>query len=302
MNDAERSYLALLTVFAVAWAAGSPAARAETGALPALKLPDAVAGLVAVPDEDATYARQSIYDYLDGGAEVYLAYGMVSCRSRRYKGPGGAVILDLFDMGSADGAYGAFTHDQDGEEVQVGQAALLRAGWLSAWHGPFFLSLSAEGDAEALRSAMLALGRTVAAALGPPAAVPALVLALPARGRVARSVRYLRDPLPLRAHLDLGGGNPLRLGPRTFAALARYRRGGETAALLVADYVDAAVAAEVERDVRAVMAGRDAVIRRAGTRLAFAASDARDGLAVMLADEALGVRMPPDSAGKGRRR
>ena len=90
-------------------------------------LPREVAGWRAV-DEDEVYDQESIFSYIDGQAEVYLAYGMKRCLARRYVGPEGEpdIVVDLFELASAADAYGVFTHDRDGEDIDVGQGALLR--------------------------------------------------------------------------------------------------------------------------------------------------------------------------------
>jgi len=64
--------------------------------------------------EDQIYDDRTIFDYIDGAAEVYRAYGMKRCFSRRYSGPeGSAMILDIFEMASPQDAFGVFTHDLD---------------------------------------------------------------------------------------------------------------------------------------------------------------------------------------------
>jgi hypothetical protein len=207
------------------------------------------AGAWRAVDEGVGYDAGTIFQYIDGHAEVYLAYGMKTCRARRYVGPEGEgdLLLDLFEMTSPADAYGVFTHDQDGEAVLIGQGALFRYGWLSFWKGRYFVSITAQPDGERARAAALELGRAVAAALAEEGEPPVLVSRLPSQGLVPRSVRYLRHPQVLNAHLFLGDGNPLRLGPQGRLALGRYQRGDQTALLLVAEYADSADAAAAEQ-------------------------------------------------------
>jgi hypothetical protein len=55
------------------------------------KLPDEALGWRAA-DRGELYDRESIFSYIDGHAEVYLAYGMESCLARRYSAPSGRAI------------------------------------------------------------------------------------------------------------------------------------------------------------------------------------------------------------------
>lgn len=218
--------------------------------------PTAIAGWRA-KDPGTRYDPESIFAYLDGHAELYLAYGMRSCFARRYAGPEGEadLILDVFEMATAADAYGIFSHDQDGEAMEIGRGALLRYGWLSFWKGRLFVSVFAERDSERARAAVLELGRAVAAAIEDTGEPPEIVARLPVEGLEPRSVRYLHHPQLLKVHVPFGEGNPLQLGPESALALGRYRRDGQQARLLLVEYrqssdVQKAMAAFSERFLR----------------------------------------------------
>ena len=96
-------------------------------------LPGQIMGWTAEP-EDRYFDKETIFDYINGTGEVYRAYNLQRCLSRRYTTPKGPpIVLDIFYMGSSEDAFGVFTHDQDGEALDVGQGALYRSGWLSFW-------------------------------------------------------------------------------------------------------------------------------------------------------------------------
>ena len=78
-------------------------------------LPEQIDGWKASPGEDRSYDRETIFDYIDGEGEVYNAYNMRRCVTRRYEKPEGPqIVMDLFDMGSSKDAFGVFTHDRHG--------------------------------------------------------------------------------------------------------------------------------------------------------------------------------------------
>jgi hypothetical protein len=66
-------------------------------------------------DPGELYDQESIFSYIDGHAEVYLAYGMTGCLARRYNGPPGeaALALDVFEVGSPADAYGVASYDRE---------------------------------------------------------------------------------------------------------------------------------------------------------------------------------------------
>jgi hypothetical protein len=212
------------------------------------------------------YDTDSIYGYIDGHAEVYMAYGMVRCLSRRYSGPEGEpdIVLDLFEQGSPADAFGVFTHDRDGEEVDIGQGGLFRHGWLSFWKGHWFGSVYVEGESEASQGAVLALGLAAAEAIVEVGEVPPLVAELPADGLDPRSVRFLHTQEILNGVFYLGYENALRLGPEVDAVVGRYQHQGGGGWLLLVDYPDDATAELAEGG--AIEAG--IAVRRQGPRLA----------------------------------
>jgi hypothetical protein len=205
------------------------------------ELPDETMGWRAA-DRGELYDRESIFSYIDGHAEVYLAYGMQGCLARRHSAPTGEgdIVLDVFEMASPADAYGVFTYDRDGEKIDIGHDGLYRYGWLSFWKGRFFVSVTAESESAAAREAVLHLGRAAAALIEGDGALPPIVGELPAGGLDASSVRFLHSQQILDTHLFLGEGEVLGLAPDTSVALARYLRDGRSAHLLVADYPEEA--------------------------------------------------------------
>jgi hypothetical protein len=210
-------------------------------------LPDGAAGWTAVGPADR-YDPQSIFQYLDGHGEVYLAYGMTACLARRYTGPAGEgdVVVDVFEMASPADAFGVFTHSREGEPVDVGQGASYGYGTLALWKGRHFVSVSAERETERARAAVLELGRGVAAAIADTGQPPGLVSRLPKAGLDEASLVYLRHPRLLEAHVPVGPDNPLGVGARAPAVTGRYSVGGGAADLVVVEYADQGTAEAAE--------------------------------------------------------
>lgn len=238
--------------------------------------------------EDQVFDTESIFSYIDGHAEVYLSFGMKRCLSRRFHGPADEpdVVLDLFEMDAAENAYGVFTHDRDGDDIAVGQGALLREGWLSFWKGRWFGSVYAEGESERSSTALVAIARATADAISDDGAVPALVGELPANGLDERSVRFFHTQEILNGVVYLGFDNPFALSVETNAVLGNYRRDSGSAWLLLVDYPDAAMAARAE--VAVVEAG--IANRRDGLRVVAVLEPEPASVAESLLADAFGGR------------
>ena len=187
--------------------------------------------------QDRLYDEKTIFEYINGGAEVYKAYNMRACLSRRYASTNGpAIVLDIFDMGSAADAYGVFTHDMDGKPVDIGQNARLQPGWLSFWKSHFFVSIYAEDDTEATQKALKELAEKVAAGISEQGERPKILSQLPTVGLLSQSIRYLHHPIVLNYHYYVADENILNISAQTDAVLAGYRVENQNALLLLVSY------------------------------------------------------------------
>jgi hypothetical protein len=190
--------------------------------------------------EDQTYDPKTIFNYIDGAGEVYRAYNFKSLLARRFEKEGKpALIVDFFDMGRANDAFGVFTHDPEGENIGIGQGSTYKGGLLSFWKDQFFVSVYAEEETEETMEAVLALGREIASAIPKQGEKPALLLFLPAKNLDEKNIHYFHNHLILNYHFYVSNENILLLDQQTEAVLARYGEKGESINFLLVLYPDA---------------------------------------------------------------
>jgi hypothetical protein len=200
-------------------------------------LPRTILGWEAA-QEDAVYDRQTLYDYLDGGAEVYLAFDSKKVFVRKYSGPGqNEIALDIYDLDSSEEAFGVFSCDRQDEEAGIGQESEYGPGLLRFWQGPYFISITAGGDERQAEKAILALGRAVASCLGPPGTKPGLLRCLPAAGLRPNRTSYFHGVINLNNRFFIASENILSLSRKTNCLLAEYGPShAEPVHLLVVQY------------------------------------------------------------------
>lgn len=287
-----RSLAGGLLVACVLLGCGSPPAD-ESLDVNAPVIPAEAAGWTSDGPDDA-YDTESIYGYIDGHAEVYLAYGMKRCVSRRYHAADGEgeIVVDLFEMASPSDAFGVFSHDRAGEVVEVGQGGVFRHGWLSFWDGSWYGSVYSTGGDESSRQAVLDVGAVVAEGLPGGGGVPELVSRLPRDGLDESTVCFLRSPQILNAHVFVGGDDLFGLGPKVEAVVASYDIDGTKAHLVVVRYPTESIAEEAENRARAAASGDDLrpamVVGREGAVLAAVVGVEPTEQVESLLDHALG--------------
>jgi hypothetical protein len=226
-------FLILLTLLVLLM---TKASHANTLKELSTRLPKQLRDWTAEP-KDRLFDEKTIYSYIDGGAELYKAYNMLQCLSRRYTiANGPSIILDIFDMGTSKDAFGVFTHDTDGKVIDIGQDARFRSGWLSFWKYRYFISIYMEEETAAAEKAVKALGREVAAGIAKKGFRPRILQKLPSEGLVSGSIRYLHHPIVLNYHFYISDENILNISDKTDAILANYQAGREAAQLLLISY------------------------------------------------------------------
>lgn len=191
--------------------------------------------------KDALYDRKTLYDYLDGGAEVYLAFDFREVLVRKYAdGEGNELALDIYDMGSPAEAFGMFSCDRQDPEAGIGQDSEYGPGLLRFWRGRYFVSVTVSGNEEKAEKAVLELGKAVAPLLGPDGALPEMIRLLPSAGLRPERTAYFHNHVHLSNRYFVASENILNLDERTECLFAEYGSGsGDSGRLLVVRYPDA---------------------------------------------------------------
>lgn len=190
---------------------------------------------------DREFDKDTLYDLIDGGAEVYRSLNVKKVLSRVYSKEGGAdIFVDLFDMGSSKDAYGAYHHDvREKADAGVGQESEYQGGSLYFWKNRYFLSIVALAENPQTTSAVMTIGNQVSASIGKDGKKPKLLAFLPKRGLEKQHLYFFHDAETLDRRYFVGEGNPLNLSSRTDGFLAKYRIDGngqseESAAVFMA--------------------------------------------------------------------
>jgi hypothetical protein len=198
-----------------------------------------------VSEADQTFDAESIFDYIDGAGEVYRSYNMKLLVARRFHKDGKPdIVVDLFDMGSPEDAFGVFTHDLDGENAGIGQGSNYKAGLLSFWKDRYFGSVYAEEETAETKGLVFELGRRIAGAIPGLGERPDLLRHLPPDGLDTGRVRFFHNHSVLNYHFFVADTNILLLDQKTDAVLADYGSKGDRSKVFVAAYEDGGSAAK----------------------------------------------------------
>jgi hypothetical protein len=216
---------------------------------PEIFLPSETAGWKWDKQKEQHDSR-TLFNYMDGAAELYLAYGFQNLAVRRFERPGlPSITTELYEMASSADAYGVFAFERQDEPAGIGQGSEFGGGMLRFWKGTYFASIYAEGEGAEIESALIKMGRVVADALPAVGPEPELIGFIPGTelGLVDRSVRFLRSHVLLNQRFFIAHRNILNLDRTTEVVLAEYLRDRQKTHLLLIRYPDVQAAGDAYR-------------------------------------------------------
>jgi hypothetical protein len=184
------------------------------GSSPAL--PDSMGEWTASHEEEV-FKGNELFLYINGGAEIYREYGFEQVAVREYARADDKIAVEVYTMEGL--AYGVFMvlRSVNDDPVDLGDGGAISDYYARFWAADRLVVVTAQGDLDDSREAVLAIARSLANRFPGGGAVPALVGQLPQAHRVPHSELYVTGPLGMRKASPLAG----RLF-RTEAAAARY--------------------------------------------------------------------------------
>lgn len=199
-------------------------------------LPSEVNGWKAI-SKDSVYNRTTLYDYIDGGAELYLSYGFKEVINRTYRKQGQPdMVVDIFDMTTSSNAFGVFSQSMEMIDKSFGQGSQVSKGLILFWKGHYYISILAHPETDESKKALLGLAATIGKSIPAEGPLPDILNLLPEKSLVRESVRYFRHHAWLNAHYFIADHNLLHIDDSTEALLAKYGEGQKRSILLLVEY------------------------------------------------------------------
>jgi len=101
-------------------------------------------------DKARTYVRETLFEYMNGNAEGYLAYGFVRMQGVTCRKGDVTLIIDVSEMTDLESAWGIFTtnRDPDGKVEAIGTAGQVLARRATFAKDRYYVEMSAEAEAD----------------------------------------------------------------------------------------------------------------------------------------------------------
>jgi hypothetical protein len=146
------------------------------------------------------YTGEDLYQFIDGGADLFFEYGFRRVIAAEYSHPEGASIdLQVFEMNDPCAAFGihSLRSGRDARQVAIGQGGSAHDYYLMFWKGPYYVSIASSDTSPECRKALWKCAGFVDGRLKAGGGTPQLVSLLPAQGLLR--TEYVRGALGLGA-------------------------------------------------------------------------------------------------------
>ncbi|MBN2345305.1 MAG: hypothetical protein JXO51_02870 [Candidatus Aminicenantes bacterium] len=143
-----------------------------------------------------SFLPANLYEHINGAAENFLAYDFRRLDVQRYANDRKQKLsAEIYEHGSVDDAFGIYASEKPlaGDFLDIGGEGYRELGVLNFIAGAYYVKLEAFDAGPDGASVLQDLARKIAGNLGGARALPSLLDAFPARGRIAHSERFLRQ-------------------------------------------------------------------------------------------------------------
>ena len=190
-----------------------------------------------VSEQKLIDSHDALYDYIDGGAELYISYNFRSVISNTYSSEGQPdVMVEVFDMDVSKNAYGVFSHTRYKEEEEYGQGSQYVIGALFFWKDKYYVSLMTPEETTGSKALIFRLGEWIDNAIKETGQKPGILKRLPADGLDSNSIIYFHHYIWLNSFYYISSDNILNIDDSTNAVLAKYGTRDKRYYLLVVEY------------------------------------------------------------------
>jgi hypothetical protein len=186
------------------------------------------------------YGGEALYDYINGGAELYLSYGLIGMTGCKYSGEGlPQITVEIYQMTSAANAFGVYTQSRDREEHDFGQGSQSFNDFILFWKDNCYVIITAHKATPESTKAIRQMASLVDSAIPGTGSKPDIVNALPRKDLIPGGYLYFHHYVWINAYLFIADYNIVNITDETDAVLARYGNPNSRCYLLAVDYPDA---------------------------------------------------------------
>jgi len=188
-------------------------------------------------EDDNYYNEENLFNYINGGAELYISYGFNNVISRRYSKNGNSrIAVEIFDMENSWNAYGVFTHVREEMNESYGQGSQLYEDAILFWKSRYYVSVVSLDGSEEAQLAIKNIAEYIDNSISETGELPDVLKIIPEKGLVVESILYFHHPAWINSLYYISDENILNIDNQTDCILATYGDKQDRSYLLAIEY------------------------------------------------------------------
>lgn len=173
----------------------------------------------------STYDKKTLFDYIDGAAELYFAYDFRAVAAAEYQNGETSIIVDVYDMTMPEGAFGIYSINRypEADHVDIGNEGILAGTALDFWKGRYFCKVYSFDMAEKYQDHVINFGNRLASKIQEVGEEPSVLGRLPQDGLIPKTARFFSRKLGLDNIRYVSEENIFNLSAKTKGTVAEYQ-------------------------------------------------------------------------------
>lgn len=111
------------------------------------------------------YSKTQLYDYIDGGAEIFFKYGFDSLIVQEYCFRNKSIILEIYKMASSKSAFGIYSYNRNSRfaAVSIGNEGIDEGSRIIFWQDRYYVIIQTFDSPQKIKTPLISLAKTVSA-------------------------------------------------------------------------------------------------------------------------------------------
>jgi hypothetical protein len=144
--------------------------------------------------EILTFSRKTLYEYIDGAADLYLTYDFEALKVAEYQNERkSTVTVEVYFHKTPLQAFGIYSQERlpDANFIDVGAQGYVESNALNFLAGPYYVKMSSYNTGAEDRNILLTFAKRMAKGLGEKGSLPPILSSFPEAGKKEHSEKFI---------------------------------------------------------------------------------------------------------------
>lgn len=169
--------------------------------------------------EPQVFSARTLYEYIDGAADLYLTYEFQDLTVAEYKGEGeAAVTVEVYRHGDSTQAFGIYSQERlpDARFLDIGAQGYQEPNVLNFVVGPCYVKINGYGTGAKDEQTLITFGRKMEGILGGKSALPKILSSFPSEGMKKNTEKFVNKDFLGYSYLHSGYTADYEVGGKKF--------------------------------------------------------------------------------------